>query len=383
MANIPRYLEIRDRIREEFLSAVEIGSVCQLPSERQLEQRYHVSRPTIAKAIASLAADGEVISGQGRARYLIARPSAVSRSLGGRRIGYVASIATETLTRRTMLGIEREAVGRGYRVLMANADGRVDGERDAVLSLIASGVSGLVIYPTPRPEPMEGKDYLESADLGVPVVLVDLPTEAHPHTQFIFDNEQLGYDLTLWLISEGHRRIVYATADRGIAHPSIRARVQGFYRAARALGLPEDACRVVRYDGSMESPAAVAKAILDAPDPPTAVLATEDRAAMDLIEAFAAMGVRVPEDLCVVGFDDLQDPRRLGFSFPTTRPNFEKLGEHACRRLLDIVEGHAAPGRVYVFEVPMVIRRGSDGRHHDGPTAHPRRVREGARAGVS
>ncbi len=358
MASKPLYVHIRDQIRTEYLQGAEPGTVRRLPPERELQARYGVSRPTIAKAIAALAADGELVSTQGSGRYIIAASGASSSAPAPKRIGYVASIATEILTQRTLVGIEREAARRGYRVVMANANNRVEQEQEAVRDLIASGVSGLVIYPVPRPTELANPDYLESPDLGVPVVLVDTAVETHPHTQFLFDNERLCYEITTWLIGHRHRRIWFAVGDAGIIHSPLRARTRGFRRAAADHGLDEIACRVIHYDGSvLNALADIADRAARASDKPTAILATEDRAAAELADHLEERGLRVPDEVLVVGFDDLHEGRRYAHQLPTTKPDFARLGERACERLIDLVEGAASTGRIYLLDVPLAMRK--------------------------
>lgn len=357
MAKTPLYLYIRDRIRADY-HITEVDSPRRLPTERELQERYGASRPTIAKALAALAADGRLVSTQGRGRFLLPYPTSGGASSSGKRIGYVASIATEILTQRTLFGIEREAGRRGYRVVMANANNRPEQERDAVRDLIGSGVAGLIIYPVPRPDDGSFTDYLEAQDLGVPVVLVDTSVDTQPHPQFLFDNEQLGYDVASWLIHHGHRTLAYAVGDIGIVHRPLQERIKGVQRAAKAAGLSDAQFLIIRYDAGREGALCqVARKIIESTPRPTAVLATEDRAAAELMDVFTQAGIRVGQDITVVGFDAVLDQRRHRYHWMTTRPDFAKLGEKACARLLDIIEGAPARQSLHYLEVPFLTRR--------------------------
>jgi len=358
MASVPLYLRIRDRIRAEFLLDGPQEGARRLPTERALQERYGVSRPTIAKAIAALAAEGDLVSAQGRGRFVVARNDGAESGAPIKRLGYVASIATETLTQRVCFGIERAARRRGYRVVMANANNRVDQEREAAHDLVASGVQGLVVYPVPRPDVMEAPDYLCSDTFEVPLVLVDTATPDQPHTQFVFDNEHLGYEATSWLLAHGHRRIGFVVGDEGVRHEPLRLRVAGYRRALADHGVPQDGELVRHFDFfSAEALRRVAGGIAAMPDRPTAVIATEDMCAAELIDHLAALGLRAPEDIQVVGFDDRPEVRRSRHLFNTTRPDFERLGERACEELVRCVEEPALGVRVYLLEVPLLIRR--------------------------
>lgn len=378
MASVPLYLQIRDRIRAECLTGIEPVGDRRLPTERELQARFGVSRPTIAKALAALAAEGDLVSAQGRGRFVVARGNGSEPGDAARRIGYVASIATEVLTQRAFFGIERAARRHGYRVVMASANNRVDQESEAARDLIASGACGLVIYPVPRPEAMEQPDYLCAEDLGVPVALLDTATDAHPHPQFIFDNEQLGYDVTSWLMERGRTRIAFLRGDAGIVHSPLQAREAGYRRAHAAHGLPLDETLIRRYDayriGALRR---LAVEVAGMTPRPTAVIATEDLAATELIERLADLGVSVPQDVQVVGFDDRPEAHRVKPPFNTTRPDFERLAERACEDLIRRIEAgtgsaqnastNARVAWRYVFSVPLLTRRTSEGKFAEQP----------------
>ncbi|MBM3493336.1 MAG: LacI family transcriptional regulator, partial [Armatimonadetes bacterium] len=68
------------------------------------------------------------------------------------------------------------------------------------------------------------------------------------------------------------------------------------------------------------------------------------------------LGVRVPEDVYVAGFDDREETRRLKHQFSTTRPDFERMGESACEVLAALISGAARPDRTFVYDVPLVTR---------------------------
>jgi len=124
--------------------------------------------------------------------------------------------------------------------------------------------------------------------------------------------------------------------------------------------LQTDALTIVRY--SSERLEEVARALLQADPRPDAVIATEDRAAGELVRMFADGGLRVGTDVFVVGFDSLVDQRLYPYPWATTRPHFDRLGERACAKLLDMVEGAPRERATYVYEVTFVTRRSSEGR---------------------
>jgi DNA-binding LacI/PurR family transcriptional regulator len=354
----PLYLRIRDRIRAEILFGVNPGPGGRLPTERDLQLRFGVSRPTIAKALAALASKGEVLAAQGRGRFVPVREDGPAVAEPRARIGYVATIASETLTQRAFSGIERAARRLGFGVVMASANNLVEQEREAVNDLVASGARGIIVYPVPRPDPMPEPDYLQNGSIGVPIVLLDTALPEQGHTQLVFDNERACYQLTSWLIEHGHRRIAYAIGDMGLRHGPLVARIAGYEKALRDHGLQEDPSLAPHYHhGDRDAIRAICDDFARMEPGPTALIATDDMAAVECIERFAELGVRVPEDVYVAGFDDREETRRLKHQFSTTRPDFERMGESACEELVRLISGGTRPDRTFVYDVPLVIRR--------------------------
>jgi len=358
---VPLYLQLKERIRADILSPEVPSGNGRLPTERELQARYQVSRPTISKALAALAAEGLLVKEQGRGSFLLPNAARLPDSLSSppRRIGYVAPISGQELVNRIFRGIDRAAHRHDYRVLMGSAGNEVARERAAVQELIASGVRGLIIYPPPRTRQDTDGDYLRTQALGVPAVLVDTCVPQQGHAQVIFDNRRAGYAMTARLIARGHRRIGILSYAEPLEHAPLTARLRGYEDAHQDLGLSVDPLLMQRYDPRQEAPAiaSVVDGWLSLAHPPTAVIATEDMAALEVVEHLAARRVRVPEGMCVVGFDNREAARRFRPSFATTSPDFERMGEIACELLLEGVERGALAPQTYVLETPLLLRR--------------------------
>lgn len=366
MANfVPLYQRIKERIRTDLLEAQTHAAVVRLPTERELQVRYQVSRPTISKALTMLAAEGLLVKAQGRGNFVLpkrpAAPSAISHP--PRRIGYVAPLSGEELVQRLFHGIDRTAHRRDYRVLMGSAGNHVARERAAALELIASGARGLIIYPVPRRDFELASDYLRCEDLGVPLVLVDTCTPEQGHAQVIFDNWRAGYAMTCWLISKGYCRIGLLSHTEHLHHPPLAARLRGYLDALRDHAVALDPALIRRFEPNerAEELEAIAEEWLQMPDPPTAIIAPEDMVALELIELLHSRGVRVPDDIRVTGFDNREAARRFRPTFTTTSPDFERMGEIACDLLLDGIEAGTLIPRTHILDVPLLVRRRSGG----------------------
>jgi DNA-binding LacI/PurR family transcriptional regulator len=355
----PLYLQLKERIRADLLDAPASSSM-RLPTERELQVRYGVSRPTISKALAALAGEGFLIQKQRRGRYWVQpSPDTPADLESPRLIGYVAPLAGEELVQRVFRGVDRVAHRHNYRVLMGNSENNVVRERAVVFDLIASGVRGIVIMPFYRRTTEVESDYLCRESLGVPAVLVDTCAPEQGHAHVVFDNRRAGYAMTEWLIRQGHRRIGLLSYAEEILHIPLQQRWLGYRDALRDYSLPYDPALVCRYDPGLDQEMAL-QSILDEwlgwPERPTAIISVEDMCALQVIDLLDRRGVGVPAEVTVVGFDNRRAARWFRIPFTTTAPDFERMGEVAGELLLNGIESRYSVPRTYVLDVPLLVR---------------------------
>lgn len=357
----PLYLRVKTRLREEWQNAQATEGTERLPTLDELQARYQVSRPTISKALAALAAEGFLVKERGRGTFALVPADAQDTLPAAARltVGFIAPLYAAELPQSAFRGIDRIAHRRAGRVLMAGAGDSVAQEQAAVQEMIVSGARGLIIYPALRQGVVQANDYLRHDDLGVPCVLMDTCTQAQGHTQVVFDNKRAGAAMTEWLVDRGHRRIGLVFYDEDTHHPVLEARARGHREALRRHGLPAEPALERRLEPSdlAASLDAALDDLLPLTPPPTAIIACDDMVAMDVIENLHGRGLRVPEDVYVAGFDNRVAARRYRPAFTTTNPDFELLGEIACEALLDGIEAGAMPARTYVLPVPLLVRQ--------------------------
>lgn len=204
------------------------------------------------------------------------------------------------------------------------------------------------------------------ARLRLPIVVVD-PVEL-PHarvTSVGSTNFAGGVAATRHLLELGHRCIGYIVGP-GTATPS-QARLHGFRAAMEAAGVPVPDDVVVaghfRYQDGIDAGAS----LLDRPDRPTAVFAGCDEAAVGLVEAARLRGLRVPEDLSVVGFDDTQLARYASPPLTTVRQPLREMGGVALRTALRLAAGERLDSHHVELATELVIR------HSTAPPAGLRR----------
>jgi LacI family transcriptional regulator len=216
---------------------------------------------------------------------------------------------------------------------------------------------------------------LSSAELArlragrIPLVVVDpvnLPDPALPSVGAT--NWAGGIAATEHLLSLGHRRIGVLTGPPG--YLCSRARADGYRSALEQAGLPADAALVRHGDFQHEGGFRCGGELLDLADPPTAIFAGSDQQALGVYEAARQRGLRVPEELSVVGFDDLPAARWVSPPLTTVRQPLAEMGGVAAEMLGDLITGTPLRSQRVELSTQLVIR---------DSTAGPGRSRAGLR----
>ncbi len=260
-------------------------------------------------------------------------------------------------------GVEQEAARRGKLCLLGCT--HEDPERElAFVQLMREQqaaavilIGGIVDDESYRVRMAEIAHSLHGA--GCRLVLCGRPPlgDDVPAIVVEYDNEAGAYAATSHLLSHGHRRILHLTGPRG--HTTIAGRENGYRRALADFGVPVDPVLVEYGRFSRQSGYEMARRRLGGDRDFTAVFAGSDAMAAGVLEAFEEAGLRVPQDVSLVGYDDVELARDLRPQLTTVRVPYEELGRTAVRMALD--GGRAPDGRAVRHAVlgTHVVVRGS------------------------
>lgn len=361
------YLQLVQFFRDKIASG-DWSANAQIPTELDLTSTYDVSRNTIRQALNVLVQDGLLERTQGRGTFvrvpsLTPAVAAQRATVRERRVGVVLSHAGDQLNMEILIGVEQACRSRGYELSFSYSNDNGELQQRDVSRLRAGGVCGFVLFPLSDEEESQAIAQLH-AD-GLPLVLVDryLPTL---ETDYVgVDNLNGGYRATEHLLILGHRRIGFAHQRiGGLTTSSVRERWQGYRQALQDYGQP--------YDEALLFNTADKSAITGSRRP-TAVFAVNDVSAMDILKAAQTLGLRVPEDLAVVGFDDLTLAAMTQPPLTTVAQPRTEVGVRAGHLLIDRIEGSAASPRRIVLPTHLVVRESCGAKMH---------VRDGVQAGA-
>jgi LacI family repressor for deo operon, udp, cdd, tsx, nupC, and nupG len=236
-------------------------------------------------------------------------------------------------------GIERVASENGLTMLIGDTRRSRSREDGFVRHLVNGRADGALLLVDPRAD-WFGVPAANARGVR-PIVTISEVAPAHDHTAVLIDNAAAAEAAVLHLIAQGHRRIAHVTGpDTDIL---TRERMAGWRRALTAAGLPPGA--LIPGDYSLNSGRAAFERFRAMPDPPTAIFFANDESAMGFIASAHLAGVRVPQDVSVVGFDDIHFAQACTPALTTIRQPRAEMGASAMRLLLSIIAGEA-PGSV-------------------------------------
>jgi DNA-binding LacI/PurR family transcriptional regulator len=285
-------------------------------------------------------------------------PNQAARTLVTRRTESVALVVSESEDRlfgepffaAIVRGVGAALSAVGHTLLLTVAQTPAD--RDRVERFLTSRhVDGVLLVSLHGDDPLP--DRLESR--GVPTVVGGRPA-GHPPVSWVdVDNLRGGRLAVEHLVRGGRRRIATVAGPQDMA--AGVERLAGYRAALDDAGLAADAELVAYGDFGERSGHAAAAALLDRPDRPDAVFAASDPMAVGVLEALAERGLRAPDDVAVVGFDDSAVARHTAPPLTTVHQPVERMGREMVRVLLDRVAGR--PEQLTVLLEPHLVVRGS------------------------
>ena len=254
------------------------------------------------------------------------------RNFKSRTIGLIVPNLYDTFFATCAHAVNQVAREHQYTVLITTSDDKADTEYLEAQQMMQRHVEGLVVIPAG----LGSSRLAEPTFFSIPIVAMDRPVTEEKDSpadscidSVVVENEQGSCIAVQHLIEKhGHRRILYLGYKRDLY--TVHLRATGYGRAMRAAGLPLDRNFTCN---SPETTSAVLKAALAEPEPPTAIFCANNLTTRYALVALSRLGLRVPEDLALVGFDDLEFGDILHPALTVVRQPIAELGQVAARLL--------------------------------------------------
>lgn len=319
-------------------------------------------RAGVGVGTASRVLNGEPTVGEDKRRRVLAameelgyRRNAIAASLKGRKtrtLGVVIPDVANEFYSEIVRGVEDAARSKQYNIILCSTDGSTDREQQTLSVLSEKQVDGLILLSYHLGGPIEEK--LKEMDL--PVALISTLTNEDAFITVNISNERAAQEATEYLIGLGHRRIAM------LAGPSRDAdggenRLKGYQNALSRHGLLFEEALVERSEAyTYESGYQKTQKLLQKGRPFTAVFAASDHMAIGCIKALGDNGLSVPEDISVMGFDNLSI---TAYAMPTittiSQPRYE-MGRFAAHQLCRELNGEAVEQRHKIMDHKIVPR---------------------------
>jgi LacI family transcriptional regulator len=284
------------------------------------------------------------------------RPNSVARSLRTRRsntIGVLIPDLNNPLFPPIIRGIEDRLAEHGYVALIGNTDADPGKERLVFDQMRARHVDGFVLATATLNSPI----LAEAAKAGLPLVLMNRTAQDYPFSSVSVDNEQGVRAAVAHLVALGHTRIGHIAGPQEISTGVQRLR--GFLDSMRGRNLEVGESRITYASAyTLDEGLRCGQELLERGEGLTAIVAANDMLAVGCYGAFDELDIRCPDDISVIGFNDMPFIDRLRPPLSTVRFPHYQLGTEAAKLLIERVDGGDSPVKI-LYLAPELIARGS------------------------
>lgn len=282
------------------------------------------------------------------------RPNNLARSLKKQRthaLGLILSDITNPFFTTLVRAVEDTARQHGYTLLLGNTDEESAKEETYIELLRARHIDGLILVAS-------AGDHAYVPDLirqGLPLICVDRSLTHLGADSVLTDNIAGAYQAVGHLLDLGHTRIGLIAGIPKIT--STDQRLVGYEQALEERGIPSDPALIRRSTSTIAGGERDAALLLALPDPPTALFATNNQMTIGALRAIQARGLRCPEDIALVGFDDFEWADVFRPRLTTVRQPVYELGRTVTRLLVRRIEGQRTnPGQEIILPPTLIVR---------------------------
>lgn len=356
-ASQPKNMAVAARMRE-LLSEGRWAPGDQIPTARQLAQTFNVSLSPVLQALQVLEKEGLLVRRARVGTFVAERPD--KKEL----LAFITSTCDLEPHLQVLQGFESEAIKRGFNVIFCNANREPESFAHRATACRGQGASGIAFIPP------EGSFYVDwnrafyksYVDRGVPVVAICSQPFAEDDPAIVSaaipDCVWQGRTIGAHLIERGHEKVAYLY---GRWSCTVEDRMQGLITEYKLAGLPEPEVRSLSPEemlktGEVYDVTTMLSDWLGRTPPITAVVCCSDYAARILYDHARIMGLSIPDDVSVTGFDDCTFAGLLSPPLTTIRVSYPEMGRSAAELLVSQVNDKSRPPRILMSRGELVIR---------------------------
>lgn len=349
-SELPKYLALKEYIKEKILQG-EIRYGDRILSEHELAQQLNLSRHTVRQALAQLGNEGWIYKEQGKGTFC----SYIKDGNKGKTVAVLTTYISDYIFPKIISGIEEVLSYNGYNMLLANTNNDKQKEEKHIENLLNQDISGIIIEPTKSALANVNYEMLKTMEnKNIKIAYINSYYDNPEGSYLVMDDEKGGYIATKYLIDIGHERFaaIFKSDDiQGIN------REKGFIKALNEHGLDVEKNMIGKYDTNNKSgfPQNFVRKLIKADKLPTAVVCYNDEIALKVIDTLMQEGIRVPEDVSVVGYDDSTLSTASQIKLTTIKHPKKDMGKQAAGFIIDMIEG-SDDKPTMVYEPELVVR---------------------------
>ncbi|YCA44748.1 GntR family transcriptional regulator [Bacillus sp. JZ8] len=333
----PKYKTVKDEIKS-WLMSDKFSPHDKLPTETQLMEKFHVSRHTIRRAIGDLEVEHYLYRIQGGGMYVANWREKQETQTLTKTIAVLTTHIADYIFPSIIVGIEKVLSEHSFSLLLSSTHHDILLERKSLENLLSHPIEGIIVEPTKSSYPSQNIGFYKNLEKSnVPCVMIHSTYQDTNFPSLTMDDTKGGYMATEHLLSLGHRKIlgIFKTDD----HQGLK-RMNGFisaYQQNPSLAVPGDFITYGTNEEKKELPQRI-KASLTSSNRPTGIVCYNDQVALTVMSIAKELGLSIPEDLSVVGYDDSQVAKIVDVKLTTIKHPKEQMGIDAANMILKLIE---------------------------------------------
>ncbi len=281
-------------------------------------------------------------------------PSAVARSLkcnSTRTIGMLVTQSTNLFFSEVISGVESYCYRQGYTLILCNTGGIYEKQRDYIRMLAEKRVDGILVMCSDFTEEL---NEMLNRHTNIPKVVMDWGPESSQADKIMDNSEEGGYIATKYLIDNGHTDI--ACLSGHFDKLACKERIVGFRRAMAEANIPVNEDWILEGNFECDTAVLLADKITAMEKRPTAVFCFNDTMALGLMSRLQQNGIKIPDDVSVVGYDNIELAEYFSPPLTTIHQPKRRVGKNAFEILLERIKDKDHEKRIFEMQPELVVR---------------------------
>jgi GntR family transcriptional regulator of arabinose operon len=351
---IPKYYQIKEYLLRYFKEK-DIKDNDKIPSENKLIDIFKVSRNTVRQALDILEKEGIIYKIQGKGTFFHYVDKKRNYLLG-----VISPATSKYIYIDIVSGIEEYCHRKKYNIILSNSNANPEKEKEALESMLEKGIDGLIIEPALSYNITEASYIFKKLlKLEIPVLLIDDQIQNLNLPTLTLDDKKCGFIATEYLIKKNHKKIAMIYKKEIVAS---EYRLEGYLKALKDNGIKINESYVSGFYEKDEKnnnniSGVHTKKLIELDDPPTAIFYYNDESAIPGIKEISRYGLRIPDDISVIGLDDSDYADFSNIPLTTLMHPKKEMGSLAAKMLIEEIESKGSlKNKIYYLDTKIIER---------------------------